>query len=172
MTADWQPSVDEQGHEMDEPLNQSLIRIAYMGAWQHLFLPFTESERCRDPWGKLKAVEDLASLSSFSLSTPSSISLPSLTSCFSLWPSIHLSFSLLLYSLPFPLSSSGSSQCKGILPWETVGPLTVDSWPGFHNDAKQATRTSQCDVMAGCPLKTSARTKQDCQCCPWCMHIQ
>lgn len=103
---------------------------------------------------------------------PSPISVPCFSSPFSLWPTIHLPFSLLPHSLRSPLSSTVSSQCKGILPWETVKPLSVDFWPGFHNDAKQATRTSQCDAMAGCPLNTRARTKWDCQCCPWCMHIQ
>lgn len=73
---------------------------------------------------------------------------------------------------PFTLSSAVSSHCKEILPWETAGPLSVDFWPSFCNDAKQATRTSQCDVMAGCPLNARARTKRACQCCPWCMLLQ
>lgn len=139
-----------------------------MGAWQLQFIPFIQSKRAK----VLKENEEGLKISSCSLSTPPPHLVYHLSRCFSLCPPIYLSFSLVPHSLPSLFLLTVSSQCKRILPWETFGPLSVDFWPGFHNDAKQATRTSQCDVMAGCPMNTRARTKWDCQCCPWCMHIQ
>lgn len=165
VTVDWQLGVNREatwdGCASQPAINQN----ASYGCMSSHFLPFTELKEQRK-W--TQSSSQLVPFLGFLASTSAHlVNLPSLFASVS--DPLFITFSLLGHLFHYPLSSARSSQCKGILPWETVGPLSIDFWPAFQSDAKQATRTSQCDVMAGCPLNTRAGTKWDWQLCP-CMH--
>lgn len=169
VTIDWQLSVNREatwdGCASQPAINQN----ASYGCMSTHFLPFTELKEQRK-WTQSRSqlVPFLGFLGSLFTLHLGPFSKSSFSVCLSLTLYSSL-FSLLRHLFHYPLSSARSSQCKGIQPWETVGPLSIDFWPAFQSDAKQATRTSQCDVMAGCPLNTRAGTKWDWQLCP-CMH--